>query len=112
MEIKPRFEVMYLEEADAFMQSLPVKVRAKILYNIMVAQHENDPELFKKLNDNIWEFRTRFNGMAYRLFAFWDKDIRAMVIATHGLIKKTQKTPPNEIRRAEAIMKTYYERRK
>lgn len=103
---------MYLEEADAFMQSLPVKVRAKILYNIMVAQHENDPELFKKLNDNIWEFRTRFNGMAYRLFAFWDKDIRAMVIATHGLIKKTQKTPPNEIRRAEAIMKTYYERRK
>lgn len=110
MEIKPRFEVMYLEEADAFMQSLPVKVRAKILYNIMVAQHENDPELFKKLNDNIWEFRTRFNGMAYRLFAFWDKDIRAMVIATHGLIKKTQKTPPNEIRRAEAIMKTYYER--
>ena len=112
MEIKPRFEVMYLEEAEAFMQSLPVKVRAKILYNIMVAQHENDPELFKKLNDNIWEFRTRFNGMAYRLFAFWDKDIRAMVIATHGLIKKTQKTPPNEIRRAEAIMKTYYERRK
>ena len=112
MEIKPRFEVMYLEEADAFMLSLPVKVRAKILYNIMVAQHENDPELFKKLNDNIWEFRTRFNGMAYRLFAFWDKDIRAMVIATHGLIKKTQKTPPNEIRRAEAIMKTYYERRK
>ena len=42
MEIKPRFEVIYLEEADSFLQSLPVKVRAKILYNIMVAQHEND----------------------------------------------------------------------
>lgn len=78
----------------------------------MVAQHENDPELFKKLNDDIWEFRTRFNGMAYRMFAFWDKDIRAMVVATHGLVKKTQKTPPNEIRKAEAIMKTYYEQRK
>lgn len=78
----------------------------------MVAQHENDPELFKKLNDDIWEFRTRFNGMAYRLFAFWDKDIRAMVVATHGLVKKTQKTPPNEIRKAEAIMKAYYEQRK
>lgn len=61
---------------------------------------------------NIWEFRTRYNGMAYRLFAFWDKDIRAMVIATHGLIKKTQKTPQNEIRKAEAIMKAYYEQRK
>ncbi len=78
----------------------------------MVAQHENDPELFEKLNENIWEFRTRYNGMAYRLFAFWDKDIRAMVIATHGLIKKTQKTPQNEIRKAEAIMKAYYEQRK
>lgn len=112
MKIKPRFEVMYLEEAYSFLQSLPVKVRAKIQYNIMVAQHENDPELFKKLNDDIWEFRTRFNGMAYRMFAFWDKDIRAMVVATHGLVKKTQKTPPNEIRKAEAIMKTYYEQRK
>lgn len=49
MEIKPRFEVMYLEEVNSFLQSLPVKVRAKIQYNIMVAQHENDPELFKKL---------------------------------------------------------------
>ena len=112
MEIKPRFEVVYLEEAYNFLQSLPVKVRAKIQYNIMVAQHENDPELFKKLNDEIWEFRTRFNGMAYRMFAFWDKDIRAMVVATYGLVKKTQKTPSNEIRKAEAIMKSYYEQRK
>ena len=78
----------------------------------MKAQYENDPEIFKKLNDNIWEFRTRFKGMAYRLFAFWDKDIRAMVVATHGLIKKTQKTPAGEIKRAEEIMKTYYEQKK
>lgn len=109
METKSRFEVLYLDEAEDFLQSLPVKVRAKIQYNIMVAQHENDPELFSKLNENIWEFRTRFNGMAYRLFAFWDKNRHAMVVATHGLIKKKQKTPINDIRRAEAIMKTYYE---
>jgi len=103
---------MYLEEADTFLQSLPIKDRAKILYNIMVAQHENNPELFKKLNDNIWEFRTRYNGKAYRLFAFWDNEVNAMVVATHGLIKKTQKTPPNEIHKAETIMKAYYEQRK
>lgn len=111
MQTRPRFEVMYLEEAGKFIQSLPVKAQAKIQYNIMVAQHENDPELFKKLTDDIWEFRTRFNGLAYRLFAFWDKNIGAMVIATHGLIKKTQKTPVNEIRKAEAIMKAYYEQK-
>ena len=74
----------------------------------MVAQYENDPELFKKLNDDIWEFRTRFNGIAYRLFAFWDKNENALVVATHGLIKKTQKTPVNEIKRAETLMKAYY----
>lgn len=112
MELKPRFEVLFLTEADSFLQSLPVKARSKVQFNIMKAQYENDPELFKKLNDNIWEFRTRFNGMAYRLFAFWDKDIRAMVVATHELIKKTQKTPAGEIKRAEEIMKTYYEQKK
>ncbi|MDE5584723.1 MAG: type II toxin-antitoxin system RelE/ParE family toxin [Muribaculaceae bacterium] len=108
MNISPRFKVIFLEEADKFLRDIPIKASAKMQYNIMVAQYENDPELFKKLTDDIWEFRTRFNGMAYRLFAFWDKDKNALVVATHGLIKKTQKTPANEIRKAEAIMKIYY----
>lgn len=112
MEPKPRFEVQYLEEALNFLNSLDVKIRAKIQFNIFKAQFENNPELFKKLNDSIWEFRTRFNGMAYRLFAFWDKNTRSMVVATHGLVKKTQKTPTKEIERAEALMKMYYERNK
>lgn len=108
MRINPRFNVIFLEEADQFLRDIPTKASAKVQYNIMVAQYEKDPELFKKLTDEIWEFRTRYNGMAYRLFAFWDKEENAMVVATHGLIKKTQKTPANEIRKAEAIMKTYY----
>lgn len=108
MEIKPKFEIQFLEEAIIFLNSLNEKVRAKILYNIQKSQRENDIELFKKLNDNIWEFRTKYNGMSYRLFAFWDKQTQAMVVATHGLIKKTQKTPLQEIRHAEEIMKKYY----
>lgn len=112
MEIKPRFEVVYLEEADTFLRSLDIKVRSKIQFNIFKSQHENDAELFKKLNDNIWEFRTRYNGMAYRLFAFWDKDSRAMVVATHGLIKKTQKTPSQDIKHAEEVMRKYYDSKK
>ena len=44
-------------------------------------------------NSEIWEFRTLYNKTAYRLFAFWDKDKETLVIATHGIIKKTQKTP-------------------
>ena len=108
METPLRFNVVYLEEAINFITSLDEKVMAKIAYNIFVSQHENNAELFKKLNDCIQEFRTNYKGMAYRLFAFWDKESRSMVVATHGLIKKSQKTPPKEIRRAEELMKMYY----
>lgn len=75
-----------------------------------MAGGERNKELFKKLeNSEIWEFRTLYNGIAYRLFAFWDTDMNTLVVATHGIIKKTQKTPKKEIARAEAIMKQYFE---
>lgn len=75
-----------------------------------VAGGEKNSELFKKLeNSEIWEFRTLYNGIAYRPFAFWDTDTQTLVVATHGITKKTQKTPKKEIARAEAIMKRYYE---
>lgn len=50
--------------------------------------------------------------MVYRLFAFWDTDTQTLVVATHGIIKKTQKTPKKEIARAEAIMKLYFKLKK
>lgn len=110
MNPNKRFEVRYLEDAIQFLNTLDIKVKDKILYDIMKSQYEINNELFKKLTDNIWEFRTRYQGMAYRLLAFWDKDKKALVIATHGFIKKKQKTPSNEIKRAEDLMKKYYER--
>lgn len=71
-------------------------------YNIhRIQQGERNHEIFKKLEStDIWEFRTLYNKTAYRLFAFWDKDEETLVIATHGLIKKTQKTPTKEIAKA------------
>ena len=45
----------------------------------------------------------------YRLFAFWDKDTNTLVVATHGIVKKTQKTPSSEIAKAEGIRKQYFE---
>ena len=53
METPLRFNVVYLEEAINFITSLDEKVMAKIAYNIFVSQHENNAELFKKLNDCI-----------------------------------------------------------
>ena len=105
------FRLALLEEAKVFLQSLPVQAYKKILYNVdRVAGGEKNKELFNKLeNSEIWEFRTLYNGIAYRLFAFWDTDTQTLVVATHGIIKKTQKIPNKEIARAEAIMKQYFE---
>jgi phage-related protein len=85
----------------------------KIYYNIRKAQFISDPELFKKLTATIWEFRTLYNQTYYRLFAFWDKrkgkDV--VVLATHGLIKKTGKTPTTDLDKAERIRKQYFEQK-
>ncbi|GAB4041256.1 type II toxin-antitoxin system RelE/ParE family toxin [Spirosoma jeollabukense] len=66
------------------------------------------------MNDQIWEFRTLYQGKAYRLFAFWDKvaPVETLVIATHGMLKKTNKTPPKEIEKAETIRKQYLNEKK
>ena len=58
-----------------------------------LSQYKNDNELFKKLTDNIWEFRTLYNKTYYRFFAFWDKTNKqeTLVISTHGIEKKTGK---------------------
>lgn len=112
MNPRKRFEVRYLEDAILFLNTLDTKAKDKILYDIMKSQYEINNELFKKLNDNIWEFRTRYQGIAYRLLAFWDKETKALVIATHGFIKKKQKTPLNEIKKAEELMRMYYEGKK
>lgn len=109
--MKLNFEIELLPEAIDFLEKLDDKTRAKIFYNIKKAQSVNDNELFKKLNDFIWEFRTLYNGKSYRLFSFWDttNGNETLVISTHGILKKTQKTPPKEIKKAEAIRKGYFE---
>ena len=108
------FRLVLLEEAVDFLHSLPEQDIKKISYNVdRVAGGERNSELFKKLeNSDIWEFRTLYNGTAYRLFAFWDTEAETLVVATHGIVKKTQKTPKKEIARAEAIMKHYFELKK
>lgn len=107
--MKANFEVELLPEAIDFLENLEDKARAKIYYNIKKAQVVNNNELFKKLNDLIWEFRTLYNSKSYRLFSFWDKidGKDTLVVATHGILKKTQKTPPKEIKKAEEIRKQY-----
>lgn len=101
---------MLSDEAKAFIKLQPIKAQKKIYFNIFkVEGGVMDADLFKKLdNSDIWELRTLYDGICYRLFAFWDKDLGAYVIVTHGIVKKTQKTPKKEIEKAERIMRDYF----
>jgi len=109
MEAKA-IKVILSEEAESFVRLQPIKAQQKITYNIRKLESGvMDKDLFKKLDDSeIWELRTLFSGICYRLFAFWDTETETLVVATHGIIKKTQKTPKKEIQRAEGIRKEYF----
>jgi phage-related protein len=105
------FDTKFLEEAEEFISELDLKMIKKIFYNIDLAEQTNDPKLFKKLQNDIWEFRTKYAGIQIRLLAFWDKtdNKKTLVLATHGLIKKIDRVPANEIDRAARLRVKYFE---
>jgi phage-related protein len=105
------FQTRFLEEADKFISELDPKAIKKVFYNIDIAEQTNDPRLFKKLKNDIWEFRTLYAGLQIRLLAFWDKtdDKETLVFATHGFIKKVDKVPAKEIERAVNIRDKYFD---
>ena len=105
------FQTIFLDEADKFIAGLDAKTAKKVFYNIDLAEQTNDPKLFKKLQNDIWEFRTKYSGLQIRLLAFWDKTDgeETLVIAALGFIKKGDKVPKNEIDRAVKIRMKYFE---
>ncbi len=109
--MKKRFEIIFLEEVMMFLRSLESKHYKKILYNIGKAQVDNEPELFKKLQNDIWEFRTLYQGMDYRLLAFWDKTstTETLVVSTHGFVKMRSDVPRKEIQKAVKNRTQYFE---
>lgn len=104
------FETRFMDEANEFIAQLDLKTAKKIFYNIDLAEQTNDPKLFKKLQYDIWEFRTKFAGLQIRLLAFWDKSYNkeTLVMATHGFVKKVDKVPANEIERAVRLREKYF----
>lgn len=68
------------------------------------------PENFlKRLSntDGLWEIRVSAGNGIFRIFRFFDNG--NLIILLSEFQKKTQKTPKNEIKRAEKLKKEYYE---
>ncbi len=100
--------------AQEFLDSLPDKVGQKVVWVLKLIQElEMIPSTyFKKLEaaDDIWECRVQLGSNAYRILAFFSE--KAVIVLTHGFSKKSQKTPRNEIERAEAYRKDFMRRLK
>ena len=96
-----------------FLDSLPGKTARKIVWvlNILEEFDRLPATYFKKLKDSeeIWECRIQLALNIYRIFCFFDKE--SSVVLTHGIINKTQKTPRNEIEKAEKYRREYLQRR-
>lgn len=57
--------------------------------------------------NGLFEVRVQLGNNIFRIFCFFDGN--KLVVLLSGFQKKTQKTPPEEIKRAERLMTDYYE---
>jgi phage-related protein len=112
-----KMEVEYYHTAEGrevvaeFLDSLPDKDLAKVFRDIELlsqyAPNLHEPYT-KHIDGPIWELRSKFSSNIYRIFYFiWSGD---KLILLHGFTKKTQKTPPSEIKIAKERYEDYVKR--
>jgi phage-related protein len=111
-----KYQVIFFERengevpAEDFINSLDVKMAAKV-YRLLMMVSENGPELrepySKHLDDGIFELRAKVGSDISRVLYFFF--IGHRVVVTNGFIKKTRKTPVNELAKAKAFRKEYIE---
>jgi len=66
-------------------------------------------KFFKHLEgtEGLFEIRIKVSSNIYRIFCFFDEG--NLIILLNGFQKKTEKTPKNEIEKAERLKEKYYE---
>ena len=105
-------EIIFLPDADKFIDNIEISTRKKMFYAIRKTKMRIYGDWFEKLKSSkdIFEFRIKDSNKFFRLFAFWDStnDTETLIVCTHGLIKKTNKTPKQDIEKAEIIKEKYF----
>jgi len=105
-------EIILLPQAEYFIDVIEEPARKKLLHAMRKTKERFIGDWFKKLvgTDGLFEFRIENMGKCYRLFAFWDSrgNSQTLIVGTHGLIKKTNKTPKSEIEKAKDIKDRYF----
>lgn len=112
------FYVKFYETVDGeqpakdFLNSLDKKMRAKMSDTIVLLRDNGNAlrlPYSEFLEDGIFELRAKVGTDISRVLYFFYVD--RQIILTHGFIKKTQKTPRQEIERAKKYREDYLTRK-
>jgi len=106
---KVEFYKNYFEE---FFLKQPRNVRAKIVWTIeLIEDIEHVPKTYlSPIKNGLYEIRVKLGSNIYRIFCFFYKG--KIVVLMNGFVKKTQKTPKQQITKALRIKKEYEDERK
>lgn len=110
---KNRTIIFYRDYFNEFFVKQRDKVKAKIIWTIdLIEEIERVPESYLKHienTDGLYEIWIQQGSDIFRVFCFFDQG--QLIILANGFQKKTQKTPKQEILKAQKI-KTEYENEK
>ena len=112
LEPMPEIRVLFFKSAAGnepvreWLRGLPLEQRKAIGEDLMVVQFRwpLGMPLVRKLAPDLWELRSTIpDGIARVFFTIWQDAATgsSAIIALHGFVKKSQKTPDNELATAK-----------
>ncbi len=106
---KHRTIIFYKDYFEEFFVKQRDKVKAKIVWTFdLIEEIERVPETYLKHienSDGLFEIRVQSGNDIFRIFCFFDEG--KLVLLANGFQKKTQKTPKQEIEKAQKIKQEY-----
>ena len=98
-------QIVITSQATEFIYDQPIAVISRFMALIKLLETDGRimPPDGKKIDVDLFEMRVKAEGNQYR--AFYCYAVGNLIYVLSGFVKKTQKTPPQEIRRAHLIMK-------
>ena len=118
-EKEMKFEIDFYKKDNGdcpiieFLDSLDLKMRAKVLRSIELLENNGNGlgmPYSEHLSDGIFELRTILGKNITRVLYFFV--VGQKIILTNGFVKKTQKTPPQEIETAKKYRELYMNKMK
>ncbi len=114
MSEKLRTVVFYKNYFADFLAGQRQKVKDKIVWTLkLIEELRRVPETYLKSleeTDGLFEIRIKQGSDVFRIFCFFDEG--KLIILMNGFVKKTQKTPKQEIEKALKIKEEYHDEKK